>query len=797
MKKSIKIFVLLGVIVLLSGFYVVKSEDDSEAQRQKTEQLIKYWCKKSEGTSAAQNFGKFASNYTLEKEKLVTGSSYANGDGTITYNYVYMSNGNLSIEYKDSRDGRQVRYPDASNNISIDIVLPRKYDQISLHSYPNDQKANPFTDASLSAACDPTIVAPGSDGNDEYFIQELSFSLPVPEEQSAVDPSGFTVDSGLDVSAANRNVTTDGDLYCQFDTNENKKRYQYMVQNSSNNGYFEVDCKETLDIDYDSPKQTYPGGGFKYTVGLNVTSQCMIVRKKVPQLRNICKPTFYFTDHNDSFGGPNEDFDNCISNCDGGLYTKKCSDVCYSKVYGNSKTKNIDFKESSKGQVEQLIVTPGQANSSDPIQSDPWCYVDSYNDPPPERGYRKGQTSTWHWQVCPSAYTKSLGKSATITVYPGRTTSIIPNTNESYKKTGVVYGCVYGYQGNSCKGKMVCQYGSKCDKNSVETAAQQSYYYAKELEVYYSDLREVLKNLNINTDPKSFNQFGEWLPEVQQNTSEALKGASLTRTVNYDSKRYESFESLSSEIVNNTAYINFPAAFIKLENGKIKYENINSKKLDGYIYGGHLFYTDVNATAKDTNDSRYYPTTVDIYDNEEIKPNQLIAQSGLKSDSTYGNDSPLNWNVKTMIKNLGTKNQWNIDVNCFYGTYDYKEKDLANLPYKYRTVTLSDLFPNGRNPGYNWTSNDANKNASSSSYQIQPDTLTSSIQALGDSIYSSTPYMSLSIGNRGQFNWNNIQSNSLYTDFDGGYSTSNGISFFESDLLKGQAKSKSGTNRTD
>ena len=33
-------------------------------------------------------------------------------------------------------------------------------------------------------------------------------------------------------------------------------------------------------------------------------------------------------------GGPNEDFEACINECDGGKYTPKCSNTCYEKIYG-------------------------------------------------------------------------------------------------------------------------------------------------------------------------------------------------------------------------------------------------------------------------------------------------------------------------------------------------------------------------------------------------------------------------------------------------------------------------------
>ena len=781
MKRKLICIISIFVFIMV-GAIVVRSENTNAVNE------VKKWCSGKDNDSAAKNYENFATNYVLEDSKLHYVNMAANYNGTITYNYTYSSNGNLRIEYTDNR-GRQVRYPNGNNVIEIDIILPRGDDQISLYSYPNIKKDNPFTDASLASVCRKDAVEEASDVEDEHYIYELTYSLPIDSMGGGIDNSGFATDASVDVNGLNKGKTTDIKLYCQFDPKENtNKKYSYTVKENSTNGYFEVVCDENLNLSYDSPKETYPGGGFKYTVGLDVARTCKIIRKKAPVVKTICRPSFYFTDHNNAYGGPNDDFNNCINSCDGGLYSKECSKSCYSKVYGNSKQEPINFMDSKKGKVEKMIVTPGSDNSTNP---DPWCYVESIYNPPRARSYRSGNRG-WHWQVCPSASTKAGGHSSTISVYPDSSKKAIPNVNNSNSKRGTVYGCVYGYQGNSCSGSMVCN--NNCSKDSVETAAQQKYYYQKELNIYYSDLAEVLKKLNINTDPKKFNSFNTPIDATSASiTEEALKTAKITRKVNYNNsgKTKEFSEGqLLTEVVNNVAYVNFPKAFINLENGNIEYTT-SDKKDNKYIYGGNLFYTDINATADDTNDSRYYPTTA-----EGIDVNKLIRKTGLSSTSTYNDGKSLNWNVSTKIKDLGTKGQWDVDISCFYGTYEGEKKELANLPYKYRTVNLDDLFPN-RTPGYNWTNNVANEKASSSSYDIDPEALIQSIKSKGDSGTYSSPYMSFKIGTDG-FNWSNVQSDRLYTTFDGKYEkkSDNGILFFSSDLLKGIAQSF-GSNRSN
>ena len=58
-------------------------------------------------------------------------------------------------------------------------------------------------------------------------------------------------------------------------------------------------------------------------------------------------------------GGPSEDFDLCINSCDGGKYTKECSDQCYKKIYGTQTitASKMDIKTTStyKGSLSDCL----------------------------------------------------------------------------------------------------------------------------------------------------------------------------------------------------------------------------------------------------------------------------------------------------------------------------------------------------------------------------------------------------------------------------------------------------------
>jgi len=100
--------------------------------------------------------------------------------------------------------------------------------------------------------------------------------------------------------------------------------------------YWRAECTEDMTIDYDDPKAVYAGGGFSYTTIIKLTRTCHPVQIRTPRKKALCE---YAADcmgkgHTGGPGaGPTEDFDSCISTCDGGKYTQKCINSCYDEIY--------------------------------------------------------------------------------------------------------------------------------------------------------------------------------------------------------------------------------------------------------------------------------------------------------------------------------------------------------------------------------------------------------------------------------------------------------------------------------
>jgi len=114
------------------------------------------------------------------------------------------------------------------------------------------------------------------------------------------------------------------------------------------------ECEEAVTVEYGPPVAAEGGMCFEYKVKVTSRVVCKVDADipPVPQNYNYCTPTPYclwrgIEVHTE--GGPNDDFDNCVKECDGGKYTDKCSKKCYNEVYANA--------NSSKKTANSLLLT--------------------------------------------------------------------------------------------------------------------------------------------------------------------------------------------------------------------------------------------------------------------------------------------------------------------------------------------------------------------------------------------------------------------------------------------------------
>lgn len=125
--------------------------------------------------------------------------------------------------------------------------------------------------------------------------------------------------------------------------------YTYHVGDNKDSVYSEdatceVKCDEIVVVEYGQPVASHGGLCFEYKVRVTSRVDCGYGKIKEPRKGAICVPTPYcihtYEDGSTEVltqGGPSDDFDECVEECDGGVYSDRCSNKCYKKVYGTSR----------------------------------------------------------------------------------------------------------------------------------------------------------------------------------------------------------------------------------------------------------------------------------------------------------------------------------------------------------------------------------------------------------------------------------------------------------------------------
>ena len=114
-----------------------------------------------------------------------------------------------------------------------------------------------------------------------------------------------------------------------------------------------VKCTESVKVLYMPPVSSKAGFCFEYKVRVESYVNCKIDPESLPKKPKdekdkykSCTPTPYCNwssgTHKGSqgTGGPTEDYEKCVNECDGGKYTSKCSKKCFKEVYGVNRSNN-------------------------------------------------------------------------------------------------------------------------------------------------------------------------------------------------------------------------------------------------------------------------------------------------------------------------------------------------------------------------------------------------------------------------------------------------------------------------
>ena len=568
----------------------------------------------------------------------------------------------------------------------------------------------------------------------------------------------------------------------------------YTTTGNNIDGICKQTCEENVTVTYGPPVASKAGLCFEYKVKVESKVNCeteFTAAQPEPEDYEICTPVGSCNGgayH--SASGPNDEFDSCVSSCDGGKYTQKCIDKCYEEVYGEQDAKlplnyidnvsvqqmkynenNInDLDPELKAYYDRIIasgsdaVGPGKTYSTEELQI---AITEAGT------GYYTVEGGSIKWKSGDGRYWELPGRYYTLNI-PNYTITRLQDVgrcNSSFiiggkKQCGIslidtTIGILRNNAGTSYCGAACSWYGcSAARSNGYYTNAnkkatnRQFLNSADAIEVYKKEFNKykaaaieckakatcttntaeftIKVNNKTNTEPDNNNwiTYKQSINEYGNKTGTTVNGDNIGTDIILDSSGCYTNAENKSQTEYMTEW-SFPGTWINNKTGKISYKPQTD---NAWHLKKEKFCTNL--------DSKYVNET---WWNHRVKqPTTNFPPEAQAIIDEY--------NILATARDFGYF-EWNFDVQCFYAMYDseagtsnHKISDLNPLAYQARTVDLVDLFPNnedetqikdpsstGRTQGFNWT-NEAT-NLKNSEYEITPGALYTEVQTRGTEIY--------------------------------------------------------------
>ena len=557
---------------------------------------------------------------------------------------------------------------------------------------------------------------------------------------SSSGSSGETMDTtGYQYVDDVKNV---GKLTCDaFSNNNYDTMHKYYHTDTTTSNKCKITCTEKVEVNFSDPVATQAGMCFQYLIEIKSKTVCEAAYQGEPPVKkSVCYPTPVCKSGSKSYdaGGPNEEFDMCVSDCDGGKYSQKCINKCYSEVYeGKGSTKKTSESTLTHDEVIKLspladaydtfLEARQMANKCPGTDDATDLYNYMYKNP---SGYYNG--GTWYSDFGNDSIC-SLGPYYFRNVDATQKTINMWNGTESYSDDSGHYANngngilkeLYD-DGDTCDEE--CNWENLCDSNTALTQGQADAEYEKALEEYESakmacegkaatcnnettKYQIVVDNLDGN-DSKNDNDKSDWQEEF--NSQQKLNSTNVTgefpdMVILTDGD----CEDGEDDPWNYHNIITFPGIWINNKTGQTAH-SIQPGYEDFYTYAGNQYCTKFNSVPVNT---AWYNWKV----NQNGDPNALT-----DSEKQKITDS-IDMNIRGSIDNYGYFG-WNFDVECFYALYrdpatipgsdpsdpstpddpgnpntptnddDVPEGESPTTNYKFRTVALDNLFPSSVTP---------------------------------------------------------------------------------------------------
>ncbi len=592
----------------------------------------------------------------------------------------------------------------------------------------------------------------------------------------------------------------------------------------------EQSCTEVVKVEYGAPVASKAGLCFDYQFKITSYTKCDTkfgAKKPNKTDYTVCTPKPQCVSRSGAVhtqGGPNEDFESCIRECDGGKYTRSCSDKCYKQVYSTGIKKIADLNNTSL--ITNLANTdPEKCSDSD------GCY------------YRVGDTVYWQsksenlgrWYRVWSTHHGGATYSPTVQ-FPGHTYFILTTGKGAgiWKATDCNENCSWS--------------DDNCDDSDYLNPKQATDDYERNLEMYDREKEQCIAKASCNSSTSTYTIKVNYATPSGEETIEFPKIGKNDSVTTGGSNTLSDSNTTLTTLVNDSGSCNatkgspsewyqsewtFPGTWINNKTGEIQYNKPSSS--EGWHQEKNKFCIPLDAKSVNTKWWEWNKIGNSCY-------------SDSNGDFKSSLVSEIQNNIIGSVRNFGhygdgdnNKTGWNFDIKCFYALRneicEENDKGCCTTPggdtssgggsgdnnkvgvdnYRFRVVTTSDLFPNtngsssttedymrtGRTPGFNWS--DEAKNDKNSKYQVDPQTLIGKIQERKSLIYSDankSKYLDYEFtldqnalqkirdytkNHKEKTNDNDNRYKETYTNFDNGsIDTRNGVAAYSSPLIRSE-----------